>query len=76
MLECSLKMRKECKLWKHCCDCYDSGKLPPCAAESAEKSDNSAMVPCHSWEGAGYNCWIVRGRYCKDKPCLVMAQHQ
>lgn len=39
-------------------------------------ASNSAMVPCHSWECAGYNCWIIKGRYCQDKPCLVMAQHQ
>jgi hypothetical protein len=61
------------------CDFLDDCPLPNAQQyikDAQGTSTNSAMVPCHSWECAGYNCWIINGRYCKDKPCLVMAQHQ
>ncbi len=47
MLECTLEMRKSCKLWNLCCECYDSGKLPPCgvvANDSASPNKSSIQL--------------------------------
>ena len=47
-MECTLEMRKQCKLWYKCCGIYDNGKVPPCAvvAQNSTSTNNARDKIC------------------------------